>query len=449
MSLRSGSEDWVTLASGKKTVMDKFLLTLLVASLAVPLRMSLGSVWIVYTFDVALFLAYTVWLVRFVRGVAPPLRLQALDAAYWIMMAWFAITVLLGANRLAGIGALLFYLRLYLIYLYVAHNVRKTSEARYFVGLLLALIVVEGVFCSIQYVTKTNFGSLPDLVGAKVEQIRLAIGEDVGVADLLFRARGTLGRDTALAHWFDMLLPVPLGLWLWARERHRRVTYAGVTAVGFVGLILTFTRGAWMGFFLTTAVLCLLLWRKMGFTREYWLAVGQVALVFGLLVVVLSTPIRARLFSDKAVGRSVTGRKRLNDIAIEMARESPLVGVGLGSFGATAEAYGARSGFSTERADWKAHNLYLALASETGLVGLGLFLCFLAVAGFMLYQLQAGHWLFAADVGRALLAGFCGLLVHSLISWGLLSYQVFPLFWALLGLASSLRRLSLKAGEVG
>jgi putative inorganic carbon (HCO3(-)) transporter len=305
------------------------------------------------------------------------------------------------------------------------------------------------VLCIVQYVTKTNFGSIPDLVGTKVQQIRLARGEDVGMAALLFRARGTFALDTALAHWLGLLLPVPLVLWLWARDRQRQITYAGITAVGFVGLILTFTRGAWMAFFLTTALLCVLLWRQMGFSREYWLVLGQVAVVFGLILLVLSTPIRARLFSKKAIGRSVRVRDKLSDVAAEMTYSNLLWGVGLGSFAERAEEFGARTGFQAAHPDRMPHNVYLAVTSETGLVGLGLFLVFLTAAGFLLFQTLSAPWALAANVGRALLAGFCSLMVYNFVSWGLLSYQVFPLFWALLGLASSLRQLSLRTSELG
>jgi O-antigen ligase len=95
------------------------------------------------------------------------------------------------------------------------------------------------------------------------------------------------------------------------------------------------------------------------------------------------------------------------------------------------------------------HNVYLALASETGVIGLGLFLVFLAAAGLVFYQTLSVPGALASSVGRGLLAGFGGLLIYNLISWGLLSYQVFPLFWALLGLASALRQLSLRTSEVG
>jgi O-antigen ligase len=269
------------------------------------------------------------------------------------------------------------------------------------------------------------------------------------MAALLFRARGTFALDTALAHWLGLLLPVPLVLWLWARDRQRQITYAGITAVGFVGLILTFTRGAWMAFFLTTALLCVLLWRQMGFSREYWLVLGQVAVVFGLILLVLSTPIRARLFSKKAIGRSVRVRDKLSDVAAEMTYSNLLWGVGLGSFAERAEEFGARTGFQAAHPDRMPHNVYLAVTSETGLVGLGLFLVFLTAAGFLLFQTLSAPWALAANVGRALLAGFCSLMVYNFVSWGLLSYQVFPLFWALLGLASSLRQLSLRTSELG
>jgi len=424
----------------------EIVLLLLLASLAVPLTIRLGNVLTVFTFDMALFLMYTGWLVQLVRGLAPRPRLQALGVIALPMLAWFALSAVLGANLLASVNGLLFYVRMYLIYLYVANNLRTARQARYFVALLLALIAIEGIVSIIQYVTKSNFGSLPDLIGTNVQAIRVASGNDSELAALLFRARGTLGYDTNLAHWFELLLPVPVSLWLGSKEQRQQMVYASLTALGFVGLIFTFTRGAWMGFALAMGVLFVLLARKTGLTREYWLVLGRVAVLFVILVLILWMPIRTRL-SAGAMQDSLDVRARLNEVAIRMISAEPLIGVGLDSFATESVDFGASREFSTKLTGGKPHNMYLAVAAESGLIGLGLFVAFLAVIGVVLYRTQMVGWSFSADVGRGLLAGFCGVLVHNLIAWGLLSYMVFPLFWSLLGLASSLRWLSTEVSK--
>lgn len=426
----------------KKPESEAVLWAILLASLAVPLNLKLGGVLTVYTFDIALAVLYAVWLVRLVRGQAALPRLGVLDYAVWLMLTWFAIAAALGIDFWASANVWLFYLRSCLIYLYVANNLRTAGQVRSCMALLLILLAIEGVVCIVQYATKSNVGSLPDMVGARVDRLRVAVGEGTGLERLLFRTRGTLGYDTTLAHWFELLLPIPVSLWLLSKRGFERFAYAGLTALGFVGLIFTFTRGAWLGLTVAMAVLFLLLWRKIGFTRDYFLGLAQVALLFGVLMFILWKPIRARLLSPEAFTRSAQAREVLNEAAVEMIKSSPLWGVGPGDYAKALPPTDVFCNLLQSLPEVRAHNVYLAVASETGLVGLALFLIFLATAAFELYQVQGKAWAWGAALGRALFAGLYAVLVNGMVDWGLLSYMVLPLFLALLGLGTALRRLT-------
>jgi O-antigen ligase len=88
----------------------------------------------------------------------------------------------------------------------------------------------------------------------------------------------------------------------------------------------------------------------------------------------------------------------------------------------------------------KVHNVYLALASEAGPIGLMLFLGFTGAVMLQAWRRGQGDagetdW-HTVPLARGLLAGLVSVLVHGLAAWGLLSYSVFPLFWMLVGLAA-------------
>ena len=425
----------------KSFIGDMGPMVLLLVSLAVPLNLKVLGLLTVYTFDIALFVLYAVWLWELAREARPLPRLRVLDIAALIMLGWFVLCAALGTNPLASFDAVLFYVRMYLIYLYVANNLRTATQSRNFVGLLLALIAIEGIVCAIQYVTKTNFGAIPDLVGATVRKVRIAPGQELGLAGLLYRARGTLGFDTHLGGWFVLLLPVAVSLWATNRKRSEQIVYGGVVALGLAGLVLTFARGAWMGVAVAMAVLFLMLARRMGLSRQYLIALGLAASILGLLLLAFWTPIQARLFSEKALAGSVHVRTLLNRGAITMISDRPVAGVGPGNSSEVASQMdGLR--YTIKGNLWiKVDNVYLLMASETGLVGLELFLAFLAVAGVSFYHVETGASSFGASVGRGLLAGLVGVLSHAMIDWGFVGYMVFPLFWTLLGLGSSLRQL--------
>ena len=455
------------------------LLTVLLVSLAVPLNLKLGGLLTVYTFDIALALMYGGWVVDLLRGTAPHPQLGPVDIAALVMLSWFVACAIIGLDPSSGLDTALSYIRMYLIYVYVANKVRTRRHIRYTAGLLLGLIALESLVGIAQYVTRSNIGSLPDLVGDGVNRIRSAIGE-AGTQDVLFRVRGTLGHDVTLGYWFEILLPISIGLCLCSKDQRQRAVCFFLTVLGFAGLILTFTRGAWLGFAVAVTVLFLNLWGRSGHRIWRWRRLIPMAVVAGVLVLTVWKPVQLRLMPED-LWDSLSVRAPLNDRAMKLIRSSPVIGVGLDGFEQVERIVKLRRretqlvrpvikgvmllpewskldiyralldddtlwGNRTYTAH-KVHNLYLLIASETGLVGLGLFLLFLGVSAITLHQARQIEWALGSAVGSGLLAGLCGVLVHGFLDWGFLNYQVFPLFWALLGLAVSIRRRSWEAGE--
>lgn len=422
----------------RKNVLAFIVLALLLLSFAVPLNLVVGKSIRVYSFDIALAFAYGTWLLEMFRESRLRLTTDAVfDLVVKALIAWCVVSLLAQGQMRTSLNGILFYLRLYLIFLYVRSHLQSFRDYRVAVTMILVLLALEGAVSIAQYATKTNVGSLPDLVGDKVQRLRFATADEVPGVGILFRARGTLGYDTNLAHWFELLLPLPASLWLMTKKRRNEYAYALLVALGYAGLVFTFSRGAWMGLAVAMGVLFVLTWKREGFDRGRLMRAARIAGVMVALTWVLALPIKLRLLGPAE--NSVQVRGKLNNMALSMMKKKPLTGIGLGNYAKEAEkSEGAEKGFAKQRAEIKAHNLYLAMASETGLVGLAIFLAFLGITGSRFFQVHnhAARW--EAAVGRALFAGLCGILVHGLVAWGVLSYMVFPLFWFLLALGSAL-----------
>jgi O-antigen ligase len=130
------------------------------------------------------------------------------------------------------------------------------------------------------------------------------------------------------------------------------------------GLFLTLSRSAWMGFGL--ALLFSIPFRPRLIAA--CLAIGVVAL--GVLWISLGTGDRSEVL--RIANRPETAEQRLTQIrqAIPMIAESPIFGVGIAGF---LDAHG-----------WIIHDTTVWMATEFGLVGLGVFL------GFMIWFLLRG-----------------------------------------------------------
>lgn len=230
-----------------------------------------------------------------------------------------------------------------------------------------------------------------------------------------------------------------------------------MTVMSAVCVVLTFSRGGWIGFVLGGFVFLLLLvnwwsvylprfWRKWAFPLVLGGAIG-----FVLLSVLLVAPLRDRVLS-MFVGRNDSSNNfRLNVWASvrQMIRDRPVLGIGPGNdaFNLIYPRYQA-TGFTA----LSAYSVFLEIAVETGLIGLSCFLWLLLVtfnSGWnRLQQLRdtgnrQGFWLMGA------MAAMVGMLGHGLVDTVWYRPPVATLWWLMVAIVASFYwgRSSVEAGQ--
>lgn len=205
-----------------------------------------------------------------------------------------------------------------------------------------------------------------------------------------------------------------------------RPNYFSIAVIIFLVDLLTFSRGGIIGFLAGVSVYLTLSTPKRFVLKKYQL---RLALLAGaLLIVFFSPPVLSRFLTSFSLSdTSSTERILLWKEAVMTIDRNPALGVGLGNYRATARP------LSAPETPFYAHNLYLDIAAEVGLVGLGLFLTLFVWAGTIVFRLRwSSPW--AAPIGGALTL----YLTHSLVETALLSLQVTILLVLLFTVALSL-----------
>jgi O-antigen ligase len=229
----------------------------------------------------------------------------------------------------------------------------------------------------------------------------------------------------------EMLIPVPLCLslgHLFKGGKRAMIAFAAVLMASTV--FLARSRGGMISFLLQLAILAALtLWQN----RDRRIAIG-------LLAVCLSV-----LFFLFFIGRGqVLGRLgeldpgmriKITTDCIRMFLHHPIAGSGLGTF---PTVYPRDRTFSTTLFINQAHNDYVQLLVETGLLGVLLMAWFLA----RLYRRAtptSRRWEFKweAALSLAALLGCTGILFHSFVDFNLHIPANAALFYALAGLSAS------------
>ena len=182
--------------------------------------------------------------------------------------------------------------------------------------------------------------------------------KDVGVVGLRIMGAvgGFFGNPNDLATSLDLLLPLAVALALTNRGIKRAIYFA-CAGVLVAGVIVTFSRGGFLGLAALGAVL---LW-KAGRQNRVMTSLAFAAM-FGVFVLMMPGGYAGRITSMFNVGEDPTGssqaRRDLLDRAVNVAAHHPIIGIGMGNF----HIYSIH--------EQVAHNSYLEIAAELGLAGL-------------------------------------------------------------------------------
>lgn len=237
----------------------------------------------------------------------------------------------------------------------------------------------------------------------------------------------------------ELLIPIPLVISLSRLAHEKERIAAGIAAAVMTGTVfLSGSRGGMLAILIEFAVLGILLARQKKGIRIA-IGVGAFAIVLvGLLTWLGGKQLTERVSSISTEARSeLSGGMRLtiDRDAVHMFRDRPVTGWGLGAFPTVYPQF--RSFYTTFFVN-EAHNDYLQLLVETGLLGFAAMVWFLIV----LYRSalrKIGSWTseLSAALTLACTLGFTGILVHSFFDFNLQIPANAALFYVFCTLAAA------------
>jgi putative inorganic carbon (HCO3(-)) transporter len=269
--------------------------------------------------------------------------------------------------------------------------------------------------------------------------------DPTSTAAKLTRVYSYLGNPNLLAGYLIPAVALSLAaIFIWQRWVPKFLAIT-MFIVNSACLVLTFSRGGWIGFVVCLFVFLVLLvyWYSVQLPTA-WRPWAMPVLLGGsagvlVLAVLFVEPVRDRVAS-MFVGREDSSNNFRMNVwmsVIDMIRDRPILGIGPGNsaFNKIYPLY-MRARFSA----LSAYSMFLEVAVETGLVG---FLCFLwlLVVAFnqgvqQLRQLRTlanrdGFWLMGA------IAAMAGTMAHNLFDTVLYRPEVSTLWWLSIALIAS------------
>jgi len=288
-----------------------------------------------------------------------------------------------------------------------------------------------------------------------------------------YRAFGTFGQPNPFGGFMGILTPIAITATIgYGLRSYRRWKIKGDVELGHIlittfygiaslillgGLLVSWSRGAWLGTVAAIGVMA------FAIPRKFWhsfMMTGAIGLAIGILWFSGALPqsITNRISSawsdffafDDMRGIDITSEnyavvERLAhwQAALNMAQYHPWLGVGAGNYEVVYDQYRL---LNWDEPLGHAHNYYLNILAEAGIIGLLCYMGMWGIIAWLTWQTRAHPDVLARFVAVGLLGTWTYLAFHSLLD-NLYVNNVFLHLGVLLGLLAVLYQQTSKASE--
>jgi O-antigen ligase len=227
-----------------------------------------------------------------------------------------------------------------------------------------------------------------------------------------------------------MAVSIPFALLIsGAVESYKRPLYAFAAVVMAMALVVTNSRGGTIA--LGAEIFVLIVTASFGWGKKKQqsrarriraaalrgvIAIAVVMVLIGGALLLSGPEVFTRFLGTPIADDPTTGRAHFWRVTVDVIKAYPLIGSGLGSFGAIYTRYDTRNGFYRLE---QAHNDYLQTLSDAGIIGAILGLAFIFILFRRGFARRETHDRFRRAVTTGALAGCFGALVHSFFDFPL------------------------------
>lgn len=293
-----------------------------------------------------------------------------------------------------------------------ALRMRWLLRGLWLAGLLLALYA----FISVQWVT-TKLHFIPMAIYSHFQ---------IMVSDT--------ANPSVMAGNLIIILPCIMGMLLfYGRRLHWFEQGLSILAMSIAIIVLMLTQSRW-GIFVFGVILVLLVVLRW---KRGWLVLAGGVSLLSVIVITLGPMSIFDFISSNATLGGFSGRLEIWSRAVYMIQDFPYTGVGMGSYGRTADLLYPFSSFAPGTST-HAHNLFLQIALDLGVPGLIAWLAIwilMFTMSFTLYRhgrVYQDNWV--SGLGAGLLCSQIALVSHGMleaVTWGMVKPA--PLVWVIWG----------------
>jgi O-antigen ligase len=375
---------------------------------------------------------FLIWLAQGLKNRCLPIKNSWTTAFLLSFIFLNLISLLVAQEQSFALRKLLFLfsiLPLYFVAAQIVDNTKKTVQlirALVFGGALVSLIGIMQ-FClqfiiglDQTYEVWANYVINPFL-GKSFSAAVLANPSwlvNIGGQTYL-RATSVFPDPHILSFYVGLLIPLALGLYL--INRHKKFALMSLVLL-IIADILTFSRGGYLGLLAGFLALAVYFWKEIGPYSKIASFLILMAIFLGILI---PSPLSSRFYSIFNLREgSNQGRIQIWKEALDIIRDHPFLGVGIGNYSKAVKVT------ATYREPIYAHNTYLDIAAESGIINAFFWISLIIAAAVNFYQRRKNKMFLMLCVSLIIFS------VHSFFETAIYSPVVLTLFIFIISFAN-------------
>lgn len=249
------------------------------------------------------------------------------------------------------------------------------------------------------------------------------------------RVTASFWQAGSLGIYLGAVIPISFSLFLFYVKGINKIALGITTLVLLFVLILSFAPGAAFGVYAAILFFACV-------KREWRLALF---LILGILLGYFLLPESLTSCPNGSLFQTIFGRIKMWAIAVKMIKMHPILGIGLHTFGVNYQKFCMPGDPFCGSGQPYAHNMYVQMAAEIGLLGFFSFIALIAGIFKKLWEVyRTTEEEFIQTLSLGLMGSFIAYLAHGMLESSLYTSQGALLFWILLGFSVSL--LNFKTG---
>lgn len=325
-----------------------------------------------YATDILLVAALVIFVFRLISK-QETIKKDATFKIFLGLIVWTGLSTLWATDAVLGFY---FFLKLCLgLGVFILARSLEREWIKKIIIVLIAAAILESGLSVWQFIAQTSFTStLLGMSGYEAWQAGTSVLKND--AGRWLRAYGTFPHPNVLGNFLSAVLVLAVSFFV-LRE-NKGLTLISVPII-FLGLLVSFSRSAWLGLVIGIAWLAWIVYQKNNFTEKktFWkilFVLCMSGMVFTFILKDVISPRFDSVIIEKE--RSVIERQTTWREAISLIREHLFIGTGAGNYTkALIQKYPNIPVYAIQ----PAHNIFLLVGAELGLIGLIFFLGLLYV----------------------------------------------------------------------